>query len=173
MGEEPKNLRYGKVLFYTDADVDGNSISGLLINFFAKYWPSLFDLGMIWKVDTPLMVAKKGTQVLSFYSDEEYKTWESTRKDLKNWNIAYKKGLAALENDEYKQIIQNPNAYRITRDDWYRHTLDAWFAKDSSPRKDLIMNGPPVRSSKPQEVKLKEVKTAQRKPGKKKTQKLF
>ena len=43
-----KSLRYGRVLLYTDADVDGNSISALLINFFYKYWPEMFDRNMIW-----------------------------------------------------------------------------------------------------------------------------
>jgi DNA topoisomerase-2 len=145
MGEKPSDLRYGKVLFYTDADVDGNSISGLLINFFAKYWPELFDMKVIWKVDTPLMVAKKGKQVISFYSDEEYRNWESGQKDLKSWNIAYKKGLAALEDDEYREIIQNPNSYALTRDAHFNDTLQSWFHGDSSPRKELIMNGAPDR----------------------------
>jgi ATP-dependent exoDNAse (exonuclease V) alpha subunit len=34
------------LLFYVDADVDGNSIAGLLINFFYKYWPEMFDRRM-------------------------------------------------------------------------------------------------------------------------------
>jgi DNA gyrase/topoisomerase IV subunit B len=45
-----KDLRYGRILFYVDADVDGNSIAGLLINFFHKYWTDMFDRRMIYKV---------------------------------------------------------------------------------------------------------------------------
>ena len=58
-GMEPdlKHLRYGRILILSDADVDGNSISALLINFFNKYWPSLFDRKMIYKVETPIVVA--------------------------------------------------------------------------------------------------------------------
>jgi DNA topoisomerase-2 len=50
LGEDPENLRYGKVLIYTDADPDGDAIAALLINFFNRYWPELFDQGRIYKV---------------------------------------------------------------------------------------------------------------------------
>jgi len=139
IGHEPKDLRYGKILFYTDADVDGNSISALLINFFGKYWPELFEEGRILKVETPLMVAKKGNQTLSFYSDEEYKEWEKKQKNLSVWNIEYKKGLAALEDDEYREIIRSPQSYILTRDNGFNSTLKIWFSGDSSPRKKKIL----------------------------------
>ena len=139
IGHEPKDLRYGKILFYTDADVDGNSISALLINFFGKYWPELFEEGRILKVETPLMVAKKGKQTLSFYSDEEYKEWENKQRSLNSWNIEYKKGLAALEDDEYREIIRSPQSYILTRDNGFNSTLKIWFSGDSSPRKKKIL----------------------------------
>ena len=40
-------------------------------------------------------------------TEADYKKWSKGR-DLKSWEVEYKKGLAALENEEYKQIIQNP-----------------------------------------------------------------
>lgn len=139
IGHEPKDLRYGKILFYTDADVDGNSISALLINFFGKYWPELFEEGKVLKVETPLMVAKKGKETLSFYSEEEYKEWEHKQKSLSSWNIEYKKGLAALEDEEYQEIIRSPRSYFLTKDNGFNSTLNIWFAGDSSPRKKKIL----------------------------------
>lgn len=139
IGHEPKDLRYGKIMLYTDSDVDGNSISALLINFFAKYWPNLFEQERILKVDTPLMVAKKGKETLSFYTEEEYKKWESKQKSLANWNIEYKKGLAALEDDEYKEIIKNPRSFALLKDDHFNSTLETWFSNDSTPRKHKIL----------------------------------
>jgi len=139
IGHEPKDLRYGKILLYTDADVDGNSISALLINFLGKYWPELFEQGRVLKVETPLMVAKKGNQTLSFYSDEEYNQWESKQRSLSSWNIEYKKGLAALENEEYREIISNPKTFTLTKDNNFEHTLNVWFSKDSEPRKKKIL----------------------------------
>ncbi len=142
IGHEPKDLRYGKILFYTDADVDGNSISALLINFFGKYWPELFENGCVLKVDTPLMVAKKGKETLSFYTDEEYKEWESKQKSINSWSVEYKKGLAALEDIEYQEIIKNPKLFVLTKDAQFNNTLETWFSGDSTPRKHKILGEP-------------------------------
>lgn len=142
IGHEPKDLRYGKILLYTDADVDGNSISALLINFLGKYWPELFSEGRVLKVETPLMVAKKGKESLNFYSDEEYKEWESKQRNLNSWSIEYKKGLAALEDAEYKEIIRSPRTFTLTKDKDFNNTLDIWFSKNSEPRKRKILGQP-------------------------------
>lgn len=139
IGHEPKDLRYGKIMFYTDADVDGNSIAALLINFFGKYWPELFTEGRMLKIETPLMVAKKGKETLSFYSDIEYKKWEAKQKSLSAWSIEYKKGLAALEDEEYKDIIKSPRSYCLTKDSDFNNTLEIWFSGDSMPRKHKIL----------------------------------
>jgi len=139
IGHEPKDLRYGKILLYTDADVDGNSISALLINFLGKYWPELFSEGKILKVETPLMVAKKGNESLNFYTEEDYKEWESKQRSLSKWSIEYKKGLAALEDAEYKEIIRSPKTFTLTKDKEFNSTLDIWFSKNSEPRKRKIL----------------------------------
>ena len=97
LGEEPKGLRYGRVYIYTDADPDGNSIAALLINFFNRFWPELFDQGRIYKVMTPLVVAKKGKDSINFYTNDEFDKWSAKNK-AHTWNIEYKKGLAALED---------------------------------------------------------------------------
>ena len=139
LGEEPANLRYGKILIYTDADPDGDAIAGLLMNFFDKYWPELFDQGKIYRVLTPLVVAKKGKDVLSFYTKDEYNEWES-KTNTKLWNIEYKKGLAALESDEYEQIIKNPKSIQMKNDPLYRESLKAWFGGDSNLRKVRLLS---------------------------------
>jgi DNA gyrase/topoisomerase IV subunit B len=139
LGEEPENLRYGKILIYTDADPDGDAIASLLINFFDKFWPELFDQNRIYKVLTPLVVAKKSKEILYFYSNEEYSNWESTQSDIKKWDIEYKKGLASLEDYEYEEIIKNPRLVRIKNDKLYRESLKSWFGGDSAPRKQALL----------------------------------
>jgi DNA topoisomerase-2 len=138
LGEDPENLRYGKVLIYTDADPDGDAIAALLINFFNRYWPELFDQGRIYKVLTPLVVAKKSKEILYFYSNDEYNTWE-TKNDPRKWEIEYKKGLASLEDYEYEEIIKNPRLIRIKNDKLYKESLKAWFGGDSAPRKKMLL----------------------------------
>lgn len=139
MGEEPTDLRYGKIFIYSDADPDGDSIAGLLINFFGKYWPELFEKGIICRVMTPLVVAKKGNEKKWFYTNKEFEAWQEAQKTLSGWSIEYKKGLAALENEEYREIIQNPNYFVLDKGKDFQGTLETWFAGDSSPRKLKIL----------------------------------
>lgn len=140
LGEKPKNLRYGKIYIYTDADPDGDCIAALVINFLNRYWPELFDEGRVYKVLTPLVVAKKGKQTKSFYTSDEFEKWSNT-SGAKGWETEYKKGLAALEAEEYEEIIHNPKLVKMNNDKEYRNSLDAWFAHDSAPRKERILNG--------------------------------
>ena len=139
LGEEAKNLRYGKVLIYSDADPDGDSIAGLLINFFGRYWPEMFEQEMVCRVVTPIVVAKKGKQKKSFYTNEEFEDWVSDRSKIKGWEIEYKKGLAALEDEEYKEIIQDPKMFVIEKGDHFHATLNHWFSKNPMHRKMKIL----------------------------------
>jgi DNA gyrase/topoisomerase IV subunit B len=87
---------------------------------------------------TPLVVAKKGKEILYFYSNEEYRAWE-TKTDIKKYEIEYKKGLASLESSEYEEILQNPRLLQIKNDPLYRVSLKNWFGKDSAPRKEALL----------------------------------
>jgi len=137
------NLRYGKVAIYSDADTDGDCIAGLLLNFFYKYWPELVKEGRICRVETPIVVAKKGKETLKFYYDNEYQEWvDKVGAGIKQWNVEYKKGLAALENYEYKEIIQNPRMIQFTEDDTAKDQFKIWFGDDSDLRKNKILNKP-------------------------------
>ena len=130
------NMRFGRILFFCDADFDGSSIVGLLLNFFYKFWPELFDSPIIFKAETPIVVVKntKTKKKTSFYSQEEYEKWLQ-KIDPKVFEIEYKKGLAALVDDEYSEIIQNPILTRITSDDISKESLNIWFGKESELRK--------------------------------------
>lgn len=140
LGEDPKGLRYGKIYIYTDADPDGNSIAAQLINFFAKYWPELFKIGMIYKVMTPLVVASKGSKVVKLYTNSELEEFvDKQGSRISSWNMEYKKGLASLTDSEYSEIIKDPKLVRITLGDDYKEGLEDWFGRDSQPRKDKLL----------------------------------
>jgi len=115
---------------------DGSSIAALLINFLYKYWPELFDSPMVFKAETPIVVSKnnKSKKKISFYTQEDYVKWLESI-NTKEWDIEYKKGLAALVDDEYSEIINNPILTQITTDDLSKGYLNIWFGKDSELRK--------------------------------------
>jgi len=136
-----RNLRYGRVLIFTDADMDGNAISALLINFFYKYWPDMFERKMIYKVETPIVVAipkAKAKKKVLFYTQNEYNVW-AEQNDLKQFEIKYKKGLAALVDDEYDDIINRPRLTLITKDEASKGSLETWFGKSADLRKNELL----------------------------------
>jgi len=136
----PGTLRYGKILIYTDADYDGNSISALLINFLYKYWPELFDNPIVFKTETPIVVAKnlKSKNKINFYTQEDYFSWLKSI-NTKDWEIEYKKGLGALTDIEYREIINTPRLTQIVSDDLTKTNLNVWFGKDSDLRKNQLL----------------------------------
>ena len=135
-----EELRYGKVLFFVDADKDGSSICALLINFFYKFWPELFEMEMIYKVETPILVCHniKTKKKISFYSEESYLEWYN-KINNKDWDIKYKKGLASLFDDEYQEMITNPVLTLIKKDELSDESLNIWFGKDPELRKNQLI----------------------------------
>lgn len=107
MEDVSKNLRYGKVLFMTDQDLDGSHIKGLGINLFQSEWPSLTEIpGFIGFMNTPILKARKGNNELMFYNDGEYEEWKKTN-DIKGWKIKYYKGLGTSTGKEFREYFEN------------------------------------------------------------------
>lgn len=107
--EEVANcLRYGKVLFMTDQDLDGSHIKGLCINLFESEWPSLIAIpSFIGFMNTPILKALKGAKTLMFYNDGEYEEWKTENSaDLKGWKIKYYKGLGTSTGKEFKEYFE-------------------------------------------------------------------
>lgn len=134
------NLRYGEIHIYSDADVDGISCASLLVNIFERWWPELFREHRIARCETPVIIAKnkKSGKCLNFYYDDEWEAWVKKNK-TDGWDIEYKKGLAALDDTQYAEIIRNPRLYYYELTDESRDKLNLWFGSDSAPRKDELM----------------------------------
>jgi len=105
-----KSLRYGKIMYMTDQDLDGSHIKGLCINLFHSEWASLVKIpGFISFMNTPILRAKKGAQVKLFYNDGEYNSWKNTFDNgvPTGWTIKYFKGLGTSTSAEFKEYFAN------------------------------------------------------------------
>lgn len=100
-----KELRYGKVVFMTDQDLDGSHIKGLCINLFQSEWYELVTIpGFIGFMNTPILRATKGKATKVFYNDGEYNEWKATVPA--GWSIKYYKGLGTSTSKEFKEYFK-------------------------------------------------------------------
>lgn len=102
------DLRFGKIVAMTDQDLDGHHISSLLFNFFAKFWPELFELGVIYKLTTPLIIAKTKTEEFEFMDDVEYETWA---KKAPKHTFERFKGLGTFTSKEFAKVMNKRESY--------------------------------------------------------------
>jgi DNA topoisomerase-2 len=102
-----KSLRYGKVLFMTDQDLDGSHIKGLCINLFNSQWNDLIRAGRFMGfMNTPILKASKGGTTISFYNEKEYEDWKTTTPGHASWTIKYYKGLGTSTGAEFKEYFR-------------------------------------------------------------------
>ena len=132
-----ENMNFGKVVIMTDADEDGSSIACTLINFFYTFWPDMIKEGKLLKAISPIIVAKnpRTKEIKEFFSLTDYKT----DPDFEIFEIlSFNKGLGSLSKPEYRKMMNT--LVEISEDELSRDTLDMVFGKDSTPRKDWLLN---------------------------------
>ena len=138
---DPKELRYSKIVFLADSDVDGGHINTLLTNFFFTFWPEMFEMGMIQIAKAPLfeVVTDKGT--LYCESPDELEKLK-VRKDVKIKEIMRNKGLGEMSQEAFKYVLNRKEFTKISVKDMKasKNMLETCFGKESQLRKDLLID---------------------------------
>ena len=124
-----KSLRYGRVLFMTDQDLDGSHIKGLGINLFQSEWPTLANIpGFIGFMNTPILKAKKGSVELDFYNEGEYNPWKEENEN-KGWKIKYYKGLGTSTGKEFREYFEKKKLVGFEHSEKSDNAIDMVFNK--------------------------------------------
>lgn len=107
---DKKDLRYGKIIIMSDADVDGAHIKNLFYTFIWNFCPELIQDGYVYAGVPPLykitLDGNKGYKYLK--NDEELEQFRKANEG-KKYQVNRMKGLGEMSEDETEETLTDPN----------------------------------------------------------------
>ena len=124
---EPEDLRYGKIIIMSDADVDGAHIKNLFYTFIWNFCPQLIEDGYVYAGVPPLYKVTIGKEYKYIKNDEELEKFKAANPN-KKFQVNRMKGLGEMSVEETEQTLTDPKERiikQITVED--AHAADILF----------------------------------------------
>ena len=160
-----KDLRYGKIIIMTDADVDGSHIRALLLTFFNnKPFNKLIENGNVYLAQPPLFKINKGSKGIYIKDEKELENFIlKNSKELKKYKKGSKdydklfqleksklyiqrfKGLGEMNPEELWNTTLNPESRTLLQVQYSKNSkkdfelIHTLMGNDVASRKDFIV----------------------------------
>ena len=103
------DLRYGKIIIMSDADVDGAHIKNLFYTFIWNFCPQLIEEGYVYAGVPPLYKITEGKdKYIYLKNDEALEEYRRTHQG-KKYQVGRMKGLGEMDVDETEKTLTNPD----------------------------------------------------------------
>ncbi len=109
-----ENLRYGRVIIMTDADVDGSHIRTLLLTFFFRQMFPLIQEGHLYIAQPPIFRIQENKNVQYYYGEAGMSEHEILNRALQNYKdpdrlkVSRYKGLGEMNPDQLWDTTMDP-----------------------------------------------------------------
>ena len=105
---EPEDLRYGKIIIMSDADVDGAHIKNLFYTFIWNFCPQLIEDGYVYAGVPPLYKLVIGKEYKYIKNDEALEKWKKENPG-KKFELKRMKGLGEMSVEETEETLTDVN----------------------------------------------------------------